>query len=1065
MANQYSFLSFARKGIANSLSAAVPTSGRAEIALDIVLNGATIQQKVQLYGPQDVVGMNPNMVVRTEPKHWITDFEPNYMAFIEFYEEDFPWRYTPKRPDGNRLTPWITLAVLAEGEFTPDDKSHPLPSFKIDREVKDIFPNAAQLAMWAHVHVNGALTNAGQLDTLLKQNADLAYSRLMSPRKLKPNTAYHAFVIPTYETGRLIGLGLSKDADTPSVFDKISWEGKDVGAAFPYYHRWYFRTGEAGDFEAILTELEPIAADKSIGKRPIDVQKPNFGTTWGNADTLTTPTLGIEGALKAPTMTSDVWTTDGTFQRGLEKYINLPENLLSNNIDTPVVTIPQYGDKHILEKTITITNDKTKDFWLTELNRDPRTRATAGLGTKVIQENQERLMDEAWKQVKNIKELNRMIIFVQVAMRTADRLFERHLVGMTPERALVMTQFVHAKIRNSPTTIRKAIHDSLLPNAAVSATFRRLTRPNGVLMRRVNQLAANPLAVSLGNLVGGLNAGTLTTAPPRPPLADANSLTDSLENGVKNGVQNSLPAWLRRLIRDNNIWLLMLPFILLLLIGLIFGNGWLIGISLTAIVVLLGLNFYFKKQIIADEAVKTVINNTFTPEVVDKIPPRPDFQFIETPDAPPLSKTRNPIGSLFNQADNTAAVDFRLALKDYFEVVQKPKLPLEPIRVSLSLPTVQGKINKAMRPFEVIPQRFFGRVKFPRTIPAQAEQFADVIVPVMDYPDFKEAMYRPLIGLGKEFMCPNINKMPPERVSILTTNTPFIESYMVGLNHEMSRELLWREYPTDQRGSYFRQFWDATGYAIQDPTLTPEQEEEKLKDIPPIHTWRKRTHLGTHPNPPLSTPTSEPVEKVVLTIRSRLFKRYPNTVVFAQRAKWINQAAGTREMDEQLNLDFNKPYDDDLMKTPRFGADMLPDIKFFGFNLTVNQAKGDANDPGWYFVIMERPGEPRFGMDEPPTGFPFGSPPKIDRWNNLTWGYLASSQTEYDDLRFVDFSKPSKATLENGPLSTTTDDDDKLQATEDRAHIWNSNAADLAYILYQAPVKVAIHASEMLENL
>ena len=35
---------------------------------------------------------------------------------------------------------------------------------------------------------------------------------------------------------------------------------------------------------------------------------------------------------------------------------------------------------------------------------------------------------------------------------------------------------------------------------------------------------------------------------------------------------------------------------------------------------------------------------------------------------------------------------------------------------------------------------------------------------------------------------------------------------MVGLNHEFARELLWREYPTDQRGSYFRQFWDVSGY-------------------------------------------------------------------------------------------------------------------------------------------------------------------------------------------------------------------------------------------------------------
>ena len=50
--------------------------------------------------------------------------------------------------------------------------------------------------------------------------------------------------------------------------------------------------------------------------------------------------------------------------------------------------------------------------------------------------------------------------------------------------------------------------------------------------------------------------------------------------------------------------------------------------------------------------------------------------------------------------------------------------------------------------------------------------------------------------------------MPPEHDHALETNPRFIESYMVGLNHEMARELLWREYPTDQRGTCFRQFWD-----------------------------------------------------------------------------------------------------------------------------------------------------------------------------------------------------------------------------------------------------------------
>ena len=41
---------------------------------------------------------------------------------------------------------------------------------------------------------------------------------------------------------------------------------------------------------------------------------------------------------------------------------------------------------------------------------------------------------------------------------------------------------------------------------------------------------------------------------------------------------------------------------------------------------------------------------------------------------------------------------------------------------------------------------------------------------------------------------------------------------MAGLNHEMARELLWRGYPTDQRGTVFRRFWDRAG-AVPPPRV------------------------------------------------------------------------------------------------------------------------------------------------------------------------------------------------------------------------------------------------------
>ena len=56
------------------------------------------------------------------------------------------------------------------------------------------------------------------------------------------------------------------------------------------------------------------------------------------------------------------------------------------------------------------------------------------------------------------------------------------------------------------------------------------------------------------------------------------------------------------------------------------------------------------------------------------------------------------------------------------------------------------------------------------------------------------------------------------------------------------------------------------------------------------------------------------------------------------------------------------------VRTPLYEAKVDPDIYFFGFDLTADEAKGGTgeqpdDDPGWFFVIKERPGEPRFGLD------------------------------------------------------------------------------------------------------
>lgn len=107
----YSFLPWLRRGVATTITAADgdrTIATRATTHVDLTLSGdpvaggaeltADVAQDVALYGPGDVIGIDQRAVVRTEPRSWITNFEGNYLAAIDFYDEDFPWRYTRPRP-------------------------------------------------------------------------------------------------------------------------------------------------------------------------------------------------------------------------------------------------------------------------------------------------------------------------------------------------------------------------------------------------------------------------------------------------------------------------------------------------------------------------------------------------------------------------------------------------------------------------------------------------------------------------------------------------------------------------------------------------------------------------------------------------------------------------------------------------------------------------------------------------------------------------------------------------------------------------------------------------------
>jgi len=339
-------------------------------------------------------------------------------------------------------------------------------------------------------------------------------------------------------------------------------------------------------------------------------------------------------------------------------------------------------------------------------------------------------------------------------------------------------------------------------------------------------------------------------------------------------------------------------------------------------------------------------------------------------------------------------------------------------------------------------------------------QAVDPFGEVMVYPGIDLPMYEPLKDTSTELFLPGVQFVSNNSITLLEPNQKFIEAYMVGLNHEFARELLWREYPTDQRGSYFRQFWDVRGYLAAAPA-DPAALRERLFDIPEIHRWDVNTGLGEHDNRKIQ---GDKESELVLVIRGELLKKYPTAVIYAHRAAWQRTASNAIDRSKPRELapltpeqESNPPRD--IVKTPLYEANIDPDIYFFGFDLTADQARGGAvvngeEDPGWFFVIKERPGEPRFGLDVAQ------SAPQavLHTWSDLAWSDVLTTVTPGEFLRL---DERTVALTDPGP---GTDESD--QYGEDKRFQWHADtdAAELAYILFQLPVLMAVHASEMLKT-
>ena len=80
-------------------------------------DGPSLSRSFYLAGPVDVQSIREDTVSLAVPADKSKGVSFEYMPFLEFHEEDFPWRYTPL-PSSDKLVPWLLLLACKDGEFT-----------------------------------------------------------------------------------------------------------------------------------------------------------------------------------------------------------------------------------------------------------------------------------------------------------------------------------------------------------------------------------------------------------------------------------------------------------------------------------------------------------------------------------------------------------------------------------------------------------------------------------------------------------------------------------------------------------------------------------------------------------------------------------------------------------------------------------------------------------------------------------------------------------------------------------------------------------------------------------
>ncbi|MFF7725516.1 hypothetical protein [Streptomyces sp. NPDC008001] len=1053
----YTFLPHHRTGIAAALgtpfTTAAPARGRAALRMPVQSPGGedAVEVTLEVRGPGDVTGLDPRQIIRRWPVPGTADADPTEFAHIEFDAPDLPWMFTPAAPDGDgHLPPWLRLIVVEAQHATLHLPAQGgLAQLSVPRTE---LPAAPDAWAWAHVQVLGeAAGTPGLADRLAPTSPETSLSRLIAPRRLLPHCDWIACVVPTFAAGARAGLGAGGPADQ----DTLAWSwGTEDTVVLPVYDHWTFSTGEDVNFETLAGRLYPVEPPGTVGVREVDTSRPGNGIP-GLPPGAAGRTRSVKGALTRVGAPPDDAAWPAATTQALRLQLEAPDRHrhtgsepAGRGKEPPAVAPPLYAGAHTGRARV----DDTAPAWFRGLNLDPADRLVAGLGTRVVQMDQEPLMASAWAQIEGVEATNRQLRAAQLGRYLSESLHRSHLARMSPAALLAVTERATSRLLHAPgQTVRAYLQGSVLPVAAAAGTLRRLARPRGPLARFVRPEAQRPAGEARVRAVEGLLAdGTGNVRDWVRRYADPDAVT-----ALAGATVGLLPKECRQPVTDAMNGLSRVPAPEALRDAALDGS-------------LAGRVAGFVQQIpprSLSDALETLLAALPTPEdcahdqevaeyLTDLVPQvravtdeshqrgitdwtvrraTAERLSLSEPltEASPLVRlhaadVRNLLAtyqgiaerwgiSLSSEADaglarrlrglaEVTADDLARDLGDLAGVLVPAGGPRDTERTARTVADLD--LLALLHPARTVTRRVLARLpereQWPPWLPAdwfddnRAEQ-------VRAAPRFPHAMYEALDRYDRSWLMPGVEAIEQtDMVTLLQTNARFVEAFLIGLNTEFARELVWRGYPTDGRATSFRSFW------------TPADELQN-----PVHALGEGA-LGSHLDPRLDG-------AVVLLVRGELVRRFPNLLAHA-----VQQTDGA---DPPQNFALTPA-------TTLFRLNLDPDLLLVGFQETAADMTAPATGVGaWWFTLSEHVGQPRFGLDK-----------GLGEGPDEGTAHPAGTLVKRDDLRWGDLAYDGQMLRATTPLV-------------DLQPPFRADAAYIAWLLFQQPARAAFSAADMIGKL